>query len=178
MDASWVHFVTVWLSTETRLNTSNVQISERGKEHPCQCAANAGQPMSSYSICLGNWNMLKIKRNYFRIFFGEHPIEKLEITEVQKFRSSFPVPARPDQMNAPGEFYIFKSRYDSRYRLTASQSRLNKILSKGYGRKRSTDYRDALIDASATLPAISRNSLGIDDCRSSFGCFRSSATIT
>jgi len=86
--------------------------------------------MSSYSICLGNWNMLKIKRNYFRIFFGEHPIEKLEITEVQKFRSSFPVPARPDQMNAPGEFYIFKSRYDSRYRLTASQYQYKTILSK------------------------------------------------
>ena len=131
----------------TRLNTSKVQNSERGKEHPCLlAAANAGQPMSSYSICLGNWNMLKIKRNYFRIFFGEHPIEKLEITEVQKFRSSFPVPARPDQMNAPGEFYIFKSRYDSRYRLTASQYQYKTILSKRYlEEKASKDYRYALV---------------------------------
>jgi hypothetical protein len=62
-----------------------VQISGRGKEHPCQCAANAGQPRSSYSICPGNWNMLKIKQNYFRfIFLRGTSNKKLEITEVQK----------------------------------------------------------------------------------------------
>jgi len=147
MDASWVHFVTVWLSTETRLNTSNVQISERGKEHPCQCAANAGQPMSSYSICLGNWNMLKIKQNYFRIFFGQQPIEKLEIAEVQKFRSSFPVPARPDQAWMLLENFTF-SKVDMILDIVLRLHNISTRQScqKGYlEEKASKDYRYALV---------------------------------
>ena len=71
------------------------------------------------------------KAKLFSHFLRGTSNKKARNRRSPKVQIQLPRPRKAgSSMNAPGEFYIFKSRYDSRYRLTASQYQYKTILSK------------------------------------------------